>query len=152
MFRGVFDALNDRLAQPESEQTAFFEDGSRRVLPSFFELLLHLDRTGREFTIVFRTFGTDITDVIEEVNLFATGQHPSYPGVQLSGQGRTDLRIKLPDQTGAFLRCAAAWPMARRRQRVTRRPLRVHRRGCGRVPPSTNQQTSRLNHGQAAEV
>jgi hypothetical protein len=104
MFRGVFNALNDRLVQPPAEQTDFFADGSRRILPSFFELLLHLDRTGRDFTVVFRTFGTDITDVVEEVNMFASGTHPSYPGVQLAGQGRTDLRISLPEQTGAFLR------------------------------------------------
>lgn len=36
---------------------------------------------GRDFTIVFRTFGADIAEVVEEMNAFATGQHPSYPEV-----------------------------------------------------------------------
>ena len=35
----------------------------------------------RQCTIVFRSFGTDILEVAEEVNMFATGEHPCYPGV-----------------------------------------------------------------------
>lgn len=34
---------------------------------------------GREFTLVFRTFGADVAEVVEEMNAFATGQHPCYP-------------------------------------------------------------------------
>ncbi len=37
----------------------------------------------RDFTLVFRTFGTDIEEVIDELNMFATGQHPAYPQVVL---------------------------------------------------------------------
>ena len=37
---------------------------------------------GRDFTIVFRSFGDDISEVVEEMNAFATGQHPSYPEVR----------------------------------------------------------------------
>lgn len=36
---------------------------------------------GRDFTVVFRSFGDDIADVVEEMNAFATGQHPAYPEV-----------------------------------------------------------------------
>ncbi len=36
---------------------------------------------GRDFTIVFRSFGADVAEVVEEMNAFATGQHPSYPEV-----------------------------------------------------------------------
>lgn len=45
MFSGVFRALADKLMQPESERsgaTKFFQDGHRHILPSFFELLIHL--------------------------------------------------------------------------------------------------------------
>lgn len=38
---------------------------------------------GRDFTIVFRSFGADVADVVEEMDAFATGQHPSYPEVTL---------------------------------------------------------------------
>jgi hypothetical protein len=109
MFRGVFDALQQQLQQPLAERTSFFANGQRRILPSFFELLLTLQKSGRCFTIVFRTFGTDLRDVIAEMNMFATGKHPSYPGVRLDGSdGRTDLRLETPIQTGAFFRCDRA--------------------------------------------
>jgi hypothetical protein len=109
MFQGVFDALRKQLQQPEAEQTDFFKNGQRRILPSFFELLMSLHASERSFTIVFRTFGTDLRDVIDEMNMFATGRHPSYPGVRMDGSdGRTDLRMEMPNQTGAFFRCSGA--------------------------------------------
>jgi hypothetical protein len=36
----------------------------------------------RDFSIIFRTFGADICEVIDEMNMFATGQHPCYPEVR----------------------------------------------------------------------
>lgn len=42
MFCGVFRALEARLLQPPPERSPFFAAGHRRILPSFFELLLHL--------------------------------------------------------------------------------------------------------------
>jgi hypothetical protein len=35
----------------------------------------------RDFTIIFRTFGADIIEVVDEMNMFASGQHPYYPEV-----------------------------------------------------------------------
>eukprot|EP00892_Ulva_mutabilis_P009416 jgi/Ulvmu1/6847/UM031_0052.1 len=106
MFSGVFHALAARLLQPPAERTPFFAAGQRRILPSFFELLLHLQATKRRFTLIFRTFGSDVEDVIEEMNLFATGRHPSYPGVYMDGRdGMTDLRLSQPASTGAYIRC-----------------------------------------------
>ena len=35
----------------------------------------------RDFTVIFRSFGEDIPAVIEEMNLFCTGQHPQFPNV-----------------------------------------------------------------------
>jgi hypothetical protein len=108
MFSGVFTALRQHLQQPIAEACPFFSGGQRRILPSFFQLLLHLQASRRSFTIVFRTFGTDLRDVIEELNMFATGQHPSYPGVRMDGtDGVTDLRMEMPCQTGAFFRCVS---------------------------------------------
>ena len=40
---------------------------------------MFLQEEDLDFTIVFRTFGSDMADVAAELNLFATGQHPSYP-------------------------------------------------------------------------
>lgn len=99
MFRGVFQKLFDKLTHAP---TAGIQ---QRILPSFFELLKHLQSQGRDFTIVFRSFGADVAEVVEEMNAFATGQHPSYPEVRMDGSdGQTDLRMSMPQNVGAFYR------------------------------------------------
>ncbi|KAK9820202.1 hypothetical protein WJX72_007430 [[Myrmecia] bisecta] len=106
MFRGVFTRLKAALAQPEGCCSCrLFASGERRILPSFFKLLMHLHDLDREFSIIFRSFGSDIADVVEEMNMFCTGQHPCYPQVRMDGsQSRTDLRMSIPESTGAFFR------------------------------------------------
>lgn len=54
---------------------------------------------GREFTLVFRTFGADVTEVVEEMNAFATGKHPCYPEV------RPDATCCMAVVAGGTLRC-----------------------------------------------
>lgn len=99
MFRGVFQKLHQKLT-PLPHCTC-----QTRILPSFFELLKHLHSQGRDFTIVFRSFGSDISEVVEEMNAFATGQHPCYPEVRMDGSdGRTDMRMSVPNNVGAFYR------------------------------------------------
>ena len=62
----------------------------------------------REFTVVFRTFGTDIEEVVDEISMFATGQHPDYPNVRMDGSvGRTDLRMSIPGSSACFVRTTA---------------------------------------------
>lgn len=36
------------------------------VLPSFFQMLVYLKRSGRSFTLVFRTFGQDLPHVLTQ--------------------------------------------------------------------------------------
>lgn len=62
----------------------------------------------RDFTLVFRTFGTDIEEVVDEISMFATGQHPDYPNVRMGGSdGRTDLRMSIPGSSACFVRTTA---------------------------------------------
>lgn len=62
----------------------------------------------RDFTLVFRTFGTDIEEVVDEISMFATGQHPDYPNVRMDGSdGRTDLRMFIPGSSACFVRTTA---------------------------------------------
>ena len=79
------------------------------VLPSFFNLLLHLQAQRRRFTLVLRSFGTDLPAVIDEINAFAEGRHPSYPGARLDGSdGRVDVRISEGrGHLGAFVRLSS---------------------------------------------
>jgi len=103
MFIGVHKALCKKLALPENEAVGEFLQGrkERHIVPSFFQLLLFLQEEDLDFTIVFRTFGSDMADVAAELNLFATGQHPSYPGVTMDGSdGRVDIRLL--EENGSF--------------------------------------------------
>ncbi|XP_053151685.1 uncharacterized protein LOC128344810 [Hemicordylus capensis] len=52
------------------------------VLPSFFYLLESLHREGRQFAIIFRTFGTDLPRVLQAVQCALEGQHPRFPTLQ----------------------------------------------------------------------
>ena len=55
----------------------FCRDGKHHFLvPSFFKTLTELTKRGREFTAVIRTFGVDISEVVDAINAFAQGRHP----------------------------------------------------------------------------
>ncbi|CAG9310386.1 unnamed protein product [Blepharisma stoltei] len=57
-----------------------FREGNYFLIPSFFNLIRSLSACQREFSIVFRTFGNDMEEVINEFNLFCNGKHPLYNG------------------------------------------------------------------------
>ena len=42
--------------------------------------MMYLKQLNRDFSIVFRTFGTDIDNVIWEFNKFCSGEHPCFNG------------------------------------------------------------------------
>jgi hypothetical protein len=85
-----------------------FAAGMHFMVPAFFELLLELAvRRQQDFRIVFRTFGIDIHEITQELNLFCEGLHPLSPeGVRLDGSDPAfpDLRILSSQQHGAFFR------------------------------------------------
>lgn len=50
------------------------------ILPSFFQLLKDLVQEGREFAVVFRTFGSDLPRVLRAVfRALNDGAHPLFP-------------------------------------------------------------------------
>lgn len=55
-------------------------------------------RNGRDFRLVFRTFGLDLLEIAQEFNAFCEGQHPCFGDVRLDHD--PDLRVKLPWQAG----------------------------------------------------
>mmetsp|Transcript_27129 Transcript_27129/g.48682 ORF Transcript_27129/g.48682 Transcript_27129/m.48682 type:complete len:499 (-) Transcript_27129:35-1531(-) len=57
-----------------------FKDGKVFLLPSFFRFVMGLRKAKREFAVVFRSFGTDLHDVVYEFNRFCEGSHPCYNG------------------------------------------------------------------------
>ena len=124
MFSSVHAAVVDELSRAQAAACRD-DDGNKKkcvercvhghhllrptVLPSFFNLLLHLQAQRRRFTLVLRSFGTDLPAVIDEINAFAEGRHPSYPGARLDGSdGRVDVRISEErGHLGAFVRLSS---------------------------------------------
>lgn len=97
-YRAIFDKSSYPSTQPW-----------RYVVAPFFRLVQTLTARGRRFSIVIRTFGTDINNgLCREINAFAEGKHPLYPdaGRFDGSDGRPDLRISLddPQSHGSFYR------------------------------------------------
>ncbi|KAL4655405.1 hypothetical protein GN956_G5217, partial [Arapaima gigas] len=86
-FRGVLEEHLAMLRWPESREedrdlSVRGEDGRlyHWILPSFFQLLQDLGSQGREFAILFRTFGTDLPRLLGALQkVLAQGCHPLFP-------------------------------------------------------------------------
>ena len=48
------------------------------IFPSFFNTVTELLKANRTFTIIFRTFGSDLDRISNAMNEFASGNHPQY--------------------------------------------------------------------------
>ena len=86
-FRGVLEEHLALLRWPadlpeDKELSVRGEDGHlyHWILPSFFQLLQDLASQGRDFAILFRTFGTDLPRVLSVVRrALIQGTHPLFP-------------------------------------------------------------------------
>lgn len=77
-----------------------FGEGKYHLIPSFFRTLIYLKKQKREFSVVFRTYGSELQKVIWEFNQFCEGKHPCYSGrngtplIKFEGsKGTKDMRI-----------------------------------------------------------
>jgi hypothetical protein len=96
------DKKEDPSASPEEEDEKelirrLFDSGRMLLIPSFFRLIQELKKNKREFAIIFRTFGTELKDVIEEFNLFCRGNHPLFNGKHGTPRIRFDGKSKSKD-------------------------------------------------------
>lgn len=70
----------------EPHQELSVQDGHGKhyhfILPSFFRLLDALYRNGRDFTVIFRTFGTDLPRALLALRSALAGQHPQFPALR----------------------------------------------------------------------
>lgn len=105
-FRGVLDEHLNLLRWPEGvkgdrELAIKGEDGRlyHWILPSFFQLLRDLVQEGREFAVLFRTFGSDLPRVLKAVSKVLTeGAHPLFPDLP-------DLKLSV-NMTPGKIRCS----------------------------------------------
>ncbi|XP_028265934.1 uncharacterized protein LOC114438638 [Parambassis ranga] len=105
-FRGILEEHLELLRWPDGvkgdkDLSVKGEDGRRYhwILPSFFQLLRDLAQEGREFAVLFRTFGTDLPRVLTAVSrALNEGAHPLFPDIP-------DLKLSV-DMTPGKIRCS----------------------------------------------
>jgi hypothetical protein len=57
-----------------------FAEGFMSLVPSFFRTLQYLTMAKRDFAVVFRTFGSDLENVVWEFNKYCAGEHICFNG------------------------------------------------------------------------
>jgi len=81
-YRGLYEQMDASLsfADPGAADPRLCHDGKHHFLiPAFFHTITELAKQGREFTIVIRTFGTDVDDVAAAIGAYAEGKHVFAP-------------------------------------------------------------------------
>ena len=81
IYRAELERLRDALAWPADAPVdpRLCEDGHHVLLPAFFRTLSELWQRGQRYTIVVRTFGTDMDRVAAALDAFSEGKHPLHP-------------------------------------------------------------------------
>ena len=74
-----------------------FDSGRMLLIPSFFRLIQELKKNKKEFAIIFRTFGSELKDVVDEFNMFCRGSHPLFNGKHGTPRIRFDGKSKSKD-------------------------------------------------------
>ena len=90
-----------KLSEEDKLKMEMFGEDKFHIIPSFFRTLIFLKKQKRDFSICFRTFGEDLSNVVWEFNQFCSGTHPCYSGVDGTplikfdgSQNSRDLRIR----------------------------------------------------------
>jgi len=87
IYRPLYDHLKERILNytlkfSKSRQSETYHESSHpfnRMIPSFFHTLVKLKEEGRDYTLVLRTFGSDLEDIALALSDFANGKHPLFP-------------------------------------------------------------------------
>ena len=95
-YRPLYHELEKRIAfLPDDVKGAdghVYPHALHHMLPAFFHTLHELKRGGRSFSLILRTFGSDLPDIAEALNVFARGEHPLYPDF------RDERLVLIPEQ------------------------------------------------------
>lgn len=79
IYRPIFEKMQALLKWPHEPNKELAPHGHHLLLPSFFHTIRELQRRGREFSLVVRTYGTDLPEIAVAISAFASGRHPSFP-------------------------------------------------------------------------
>ena len=101
---------------------------------------------------MFRTFGADICEVMDELNMFAAGQHPCYPEVPFCSMGTspsTDSANTTPCPAG----CDESDTLRGvRLHQAARHSMQAGATSCGPVVPRGQQDVTRVTSCAALHV
>merc|ERR1719326_1995997 len=84
IYADVLEELRAQLRWPEGvprDAALCSDEGYHRFLPAFFDTLVELRRRGRPYSVVVRTFGTDLPHLLDALDAFGRGRHPHHPGL-----------------------------------------------------------------------
>lgn len=108
------------LSPDQKTMREVYAEGFYSILPSFFRTIQYLTMTKRDFAIVFRTFGTDLENVVWEFNKYCSGEHICFNGkngthsVRADGtHGTRDMRLNTKPQLGLYYRAGRSLSDAR---------------------------------------
>ena len=109
----VPDEVLEKVKNGETDEVfkTLYKQGYSFVFQSLFTAMIKLQQEGRDFAIIFRSFGTDSDFVVKEFNAFCQGKHPlfngerkSFPKVYFDGtHGSKNYMISL-EHCGLFYR------------------------------------------------
>ena len=104
-------AEKERRKQEKKMNAILFGEGKYYLIPSFFRMIMYLKKKKEEFSIVFKSYGKELDNVVYEFNKFCSGEHPCFNGrnntplVKVDGsKNQKDLRFRDPCQRACIYR------------------------------------------------
>eukprot|EP00929_Paragymnodinium_shiwhaense_P008407 TRINITY_DN112367_c0_g1_i1.p1 TRINITY_DN112367_c0_g1~~TRINITY_DN112367_c0_g1_i1.p1 ORF type:complete len:387 (-),score=22.25 TRINITY_DN112367_c0_g1_i1:37-1197(-) len=80
VYRPLYEKFQHALTWRHAPSEIFAPRGNHFLLPAFFRTISELKRSGRNFSVVLRTFGTDLPEVSCCLESFARAEHPDFCG------------------------------------------------------------------------
>lgn len=100
VYRPNFDKLHNALKWTHEPNPVFAPHGYHLVLPAFFQTLCELSKQGRDFSVIIRTFGSDLPEIARCLRAFSEGLHPEFPA---EGASLARFRLEAEDARWAIL-------------------------------------------------
>lgn len=79
IYRPLYETLKGSMLVANGAHEIPLSHPFYRMIPSFFYTLVRLQELGKDYTLVLRTFGSDLDDIALALRDFATGKHPQFP-------------------------------------------------------------------------
>lgn len=82
IFSPIFEQVKSSMLQYRPDHELPESHPFYKMVPSFFYTIIKLKEFNIDYSIILRTFGTDLSDVAIAIEDFANGKHPLFPYFQ----------------------------------------------------------------------